>query len=127
MIEITHRPTVECFFNQEDVSGFWLELGVKTQIPESFRFLYQSGCMMVIEPANYIAGIHIGCLKGSRGKASIKFAKDCFKRIFDMGYQVICARIQRERRDVAAFAYQCGMRRYMKNNTHIYMRVLPCH
>ncbi len=124
------KDKAERFLSLSDVSDFWLELGGKTSLPDSFVYLYDDGAMIVLEPFNDMpgfTGIHIAVLPESRGKNAIEFAKLCIQWAFDSLSTVkILARIQKQRTNVIRFSEAAGMKKYNEDDTHYYCEVSKC-
>lgn len=125
MIEITHTPTVDEFLSHPDNLGFWEEIGCQIRMPEQFRYFYEDGCLMVVEPMCGIAGIHIACLPESRGKKCLAFGIECISYLLSQ-YDKVIARIQNHRKDVLYLSKSAGMVMYDRCKTHTYMVAL-CH
>ena len=129
MIELTHRPTVNEFLSHPDCADFWNELGGFFELPHFYMFLYESGCMIVVEPLPFgesLCGVHMACLKKSRGRKAVDFAKRGLKYIKDETGNRIFARIQAGRREVIAMATLSGMKEFNKNETHVFLEAVQC-
>ena len=124
MIELTHRPTVDEFLSLPECSGFWRETGGAVPLPSFFRFLYESGCMVILEPFGGFIGVHIACLKKYRHNAA-SFLIKCFEYIKSIieGIRIV-ARIESDRPNVIKLAKRAGMKEYSKSSTHLFLEVI---
>ena len=107
---------------------FGNELGRPMKMPTSLKYLYDDGCMMILEDIEGGFGIHLACEKGSRGSKAVRFSKRVFRLLReDFKSCRILARIQRHRKDVILIARLAGMVEYGVRDTHVYFEVKKCH
>lgn len=120
MLYIDDESTIDSFLSHEDCAGFWREAGTAFSIPYMISCLYESGKMMLIEPIvpSKICGVHLICMKGSRGRDAVIFSKKCLKFIKSTTECRILTKIQLDRKDALAMARMVGMKRINQTSTH---------
>ena len=115
------------FLSHPDCADFWSELGGFFELPHFYMFLYESGCMIVVEPLPFgegLCGVHMACLKKSRGRKAVDFAKRVAQYIKDETGNRIFARINRNRAEVLAMAKMANMKEFNHSETHVFLEVV---
>ena len=119
-------PTAREFLEHPDCEDFWREIPCRGEISQNIIFLYESGCMVIIEPLPIygFCGIHIACLKSSRGKKAIDFIKRSVSEVKRRTGSRILARIDITRREVRLVASLVGVKEYNRSDKHVFFEVL---
>ena len=128
IVEVNNTEFIDRFLALPENDTFCSEIGRPMKMPPSLKYLYEDGCMMILEEIDGGFGIHLACEKGRRGGAAVRFSKRVFGLLReDCNGCRILARIQRHRKDVMLIARLAGMVEYGVRDTHVYFEVKKCH
>lgn len=110
------------FLSRPDVAEFWSEIGRIVELPDRLIFVKTASGLVVFEPFDGLAGIHVAYPKGLRGvvaRREIMPVLDHYKQQFSR----ILARIEAHRREVSTFAKWCGLKEYSRSDTHVFLEI----
>ena len=120
---IITNEEAETLLRLPENTGFWAELD--DQLPTDLVYLRHKGVVVGVELSpNNNAEIHIGSLKGSRGKSMIIAAKQMISWIFrNVQPGKILCRILLARKDAILFSRWVGMKEFHRDQKAVYCEI----